>query len=364
MVLMFTFVIAIVLVIICLMSVALRKTYSYVPIRELKRQARHGDPLAQVLYSAAAYGTNLNLLLWAIIAVSGASSFILLAHIAPSWLAFLAVASIMLYGFAWLPSARLTGFGARVAMWLTPGVLWVLRNSRPVLERITRLMYRHRSLAAHTELYEAEDLQELLERQKAQTDSRIPHETLDLLLHALTFGDRHVHDVLVPRRTVRMVNAQETVSASFMDELHTSGHSRFPVFSGSEDHLVGTLYMRDLVNAKQSGKVEHVMRPDVYYVHEDHSLEQALHAFLRTKHHLFIVVNGFEEYVGIITIEDVLEQVIGHKIIDEFDHYEDLRAVAAHAAQKDHNKHKKQEVPEDAPAVASENTIDADEPVS
>ncbi|QQS69160.1 CBS domain-containing protein [Candidatus Saccharibacteria bacterium] len=78
------------------------------------------------------------------------------------------------------------------------------------------------------------------------------------------------------------------------------------------------------------------MRRKVTYVHEDFTLYQTLQAFIKTKQHLFIVVNSFEEYVGIITIEDVLERVIGKLIVDEFDRYDDLRAVAAAAAKKDH----------------------------
>jgi CBS domain containing-hemolysin-like protein len=57
--------------------------------------------------------------------------------------------------------------------------------------------------------------------------------------------------------------------------------------------------------------------------------------YLRTQHHLFLVVNEFEEIVGIITIEDVIEQIIGRKIVDEFDQYADLRAVAKQLARKE-----------------------------
>ncbi len=77
------------------------------------------------------------------------------------------------------------------------------------------------------------------------------------------------------------------------------------------------------------------------YVHEDFTLMRVLQAFLKTKRHLFLVVNSFEELVGIITIEDVLEQMIGRPIVDEFDKYDDLRAVAAAAAKKEHAEHRK-----------------------
>jgi CBS domain containing-hemolysin-like protein len=92
------------------------------------------------------------------------------------------------------------------------------------------------------------------------------------------------------------------------------------------------------------------MKKNVKYVHEEHSLEQALHAFIKTNQHMFIVVNSFEEYTGIITIEDILEQVIGHKITDEFDAYDDMRAVAADAARREHKAHKEQEAVHEAPS--------------
>ncbi len=59
----------------------------------------------------------------------------------------------------------------------------------------------------------------------------------------------------------------------------------------------------------------------------------------KTHRQLYVVVNSFEEYVGIITIEDILETILGTSIIDEFDQYDDLRAVAARAAKKDHKNH-------------------------
>jgi CBS domain-containing protein len=189
-------------------------------------------------------------------------------------------------------------------------------------------------------LYDREDLLHLVEVQRHQPDSRISTETLDLLAHALTFGDKFVHDCMVPRRAVQAISAEAPISPAMISELHTSGLSRFPVFQGEDFSdkvdFVGTLYLRDLITLKHTGKVAGVMQSKVYYVHEDHPLEQVLDAFLKTHHHLFIVVNSFEEFVGIITIEDILEQILGCKIVDEFDQYDDVRAVAAHDAKQLH----------------------------
>jgi putative hemolysin len=341
---MILFLIAIFLTLSCLVTIGLQKTYNYVPPKELKRQARHGDPVAEVLYRAAAYQANLSLLLWIVIVTTAAASFVIFAQIAPGWLAFIAVALVVWYGFAWMPNGRLTSVGARIAVFITPSLAWILAKLQPVLDVITSRVKRLQPITVHTGIYELDDLLDLLEKQKSQTDSRISSQTIDVVMHALSYGQIEVETVMVPRRVVQMVGRDDKITAIMMDELHKSGHSRFPVYGDTKDTIVGILYMHDLVTHKQGGSVSDVMKIDVRFVHEEHTLEQTLHAFIKTKRHLFVVVNSFEEYMGIVTIEDVLEQVIGHKIIDEFDSYDDLRAVAATAARKEHLAHKKQEV--------------------
>ena len=146
-----------------------------------------------------------------------------------------------------------------------------------------------------------------------------------------------------------------------MDTLHKSGHSRFPVYDGKKDNIVGTLYMRDLVNAKEGGTIKSVMKHDVGYVHEEQNLYDALQAVIKTHHHLLVVVNSFEEYVGIITLEDILEQVVGKLIVDEFDQYNDLRAVAARAAEAEREA-RGEEKPENTTTVKEDDdTITSDD---
>lgn len=324
-----------------LLAIALRKTYGIVPPKELKRQARAGDALAKVLYRAVAYGASLSLLLWIITICSVAASFVIMSTVVPPFLVFVLEVLIIGYGFAWMPSGDVTQIGVRIVVWLTPVIAWLLSHLQPIIGRIATFAASHRPVTVHTGLYEREDLLALLERQKTQPDSRFSSDELSLLSHALQYSQKVVSDVMVPRRAVRLVKVDDAIGPIMMGELHDSGHSRFPVYEGDEDHIVGTLFLRDLVNARKGGHVRGIMDASVFYVHEDYTLEQALHAFLKTKRHMFIVINNFEEFVGILSIEDILEQVIGHKIIDEFDHYDDMRAVAAYQAEKEHNAHKK-----------------------
>ncbi len=343
------FIVALSLLAVALLALALQRTYASLAPKELKRRARNKDPIADVLYRAVAYGASLRILLWIIVVLSAAASFVLLSNIAPSILAFLAVAAVISYGFIWMPAHHATRIGTEVAVRLTPLVTWLLTRLHPALDRLATFAQKHRPITMHTGLYDREDLLKLIELQKGQPDSRISADTLDLLSHSLMFGDRLVRDTMVPARIVRQVSAEEAVSPVMIRDLHDSGFSRFPVHgalsSGSKadktakppaSNIIGTLFLRDLVSLKHSGRVCDVMVADVYYVHEDYPLEQVLDAFIKTQHHLFVVVNSFEEFVGIITIEDILEQILGRKIVDEFDQYDDLRAVAAQQAKVEH----------------------------
>ncbi|HPD98895.1 MAG TPA: CBS domain-containing protein, partial [Candidatus Saccharibacteria bacterium] len=99
-------------------------------------------------------------------------------------------------------------------------------------------------------------------------------------------------------------------------------------YSENNQNIIGTLYLRDAIRLQKAKPVTKIMRDDVYYINEAQPLDVALHGFIKTRHHLFVVVNEFEDVVGVLTIEDVIEQIIGHPIHDEDDRFDDLRLVA------------------------------------
>ena len=335
---MLTFVFIPFLALLTIVAVSLQKSYTHVPRNELKRRARDGDGFADMLYRAAAYGMSMRLLLWVIIGLAAAAFFVISARTVPGWLAMLASISLLWFGFAWLPNTRVTVFSRTLVRFLTPPLTWLLRQLYPLLSHISEWVHKHSYITVHTGLYQKDDLLDLLNQQKTQHDSRLSEEELAIAANALTFGDKIIRDVLTPRRMVKTVSTVDDIGPVLMNELHESGHSRFPVYQDKPDNIVGMLYARDLATAKAGGRVCDIMHKSVHYVHEEQPLDHALQAFLKTKQHLFIVVNSFEEMVGVITIEDILEQILGKPIIDEFDKYDDLRAVAALQAKADRKK--------------------------
>jgi CBS domain containing-hemolysin-like protein len=177
------------------------------------------------------------------------------------------------------------------------------------------------------------DSKEELRHMVSRSGTLLSDDERSIIMSSLTFNSRLVKDVMTPRGVIDTISKTEVLGPVVLDDLHQTGHSRIPVIDKDIDHVVGMLYLRDLLvidgEKRYSRTVEKAMHPKVYYIKEDQNLGEALAAFIKTHHHLFIVVNEFRETVGLLTLEDVLEALLGSKIVDEFDAHDNLREVAA-----------------------------------
>jgi CBS domain containing-hemolysin-like protein len=225
----------------------------------------------------------------------------------------------------------------------------LLNYLHPVLGRGADAVDRRYVLPGHTRLFERDDMLELLERQQWQTDSRISDEQLEIVKRALLFGERKVVDIVTPRKAVKSVRPDDTLGPVLINELHESRQGYALVRETPKGAFIGTLCVKQL-GLRSSGQVRQVMDNAVYYLHEDDDLGQALHAFFVTNKPVFLVVNSFEEYVGIVTIDSILKELLGHVPGDDFDQYADPAAVAA--------RHSKRELAEETPVPTDEKVVE------
>jgi CBS domain containing-hemolysin-like protein len=174
------------------------------------------------------------------------------------------------------------------------------------------------------------DSREELEHLVSQSTGVLSREEKLIIEGGLSFGSKSVESVMIPRSAIDTINKSEFLGPLTLDDLHKTGHSRIPVIDGDIDHVIGILHLRGLLalDIKRSVTAEKAMEAKVYYIRQNQNLQHALTAFIRTHHHMFIVVNEFRETVGMLTLEDVVEELLGHQIIDEFDSHDDLRKVA------------------------------------
>lgn len=302
-------------------------------VHELKRKADLGDPRATKVLPVRNRGNELLVTLILGNVLVNTVLTVVLDNATNGLIAvLLATVLIVIFGEI-VPQAVLARHGLTFGARISPAIEKLLITFSPISKPLARIL-DHTLGAEMPTFYSRDELIKIIEEHGISEESDIAFDELRIVQHALTFGDKIIKDIMTPRSMVVSVGKAEKTTVKLMNHLHESGHSRFPVYEKSLDKVVGTLYIRDLVAEKGTKKIESLMRKDVFYVNMDEKLDHALNAFLRTKHHLFIVINEFSETVGVITIEDIIEQIMGRKIVDEFDRFEDIRAVALKNAEK------------------------------
>jgi len=162
----------------------------------------------------------------------------------------------------------------------------------------------------------------------AEDNQVIGAESRLMLEGVLRMADLTAGEVMVAAPRMDLINLEAPIEESLHQVIDT-GHSRFPVYEGERDNLVGILLAKDLLKLQRapSLNIRTLLRPPVF-VPESKGLNDLLREFRNTRNHMALVVDEFGRIAGLITIEDVLEQIVGD-IEDEFDSQEDVGDIFA-----------------------------------
>jgi putative hemolysin len=193
-------------------------------------------------------------------------------------------------------------------------LIWLLQGSTNAVLRLIRLEAPNRH-EAHSEA----ELRMLLSSSAEQGE--IEHEEQQMVNKVFDFADKHVADVMVPRPEVVAISITLPPEEALQAVLE-SPYTRYPVYRESLDDIVGILHIRDLVAALNHRDIaavdlERLIRP-AYMVPETKDLGALLTEFRRTNNHLAVVIDEYGQMEGIVTLEDLLEEIVG-EIEDEFD---------------------------------------------
>ncbi|HEY9100497.1 HlyC/CorC family transporter [Chitinimonas sp.] len=176
------------------------------------------------------------------------------------------------------------------------------------LERLTAFLLR-----------EPEDREELVELLHSAFERHLlDADALAMIEGVLQVGDLQVRDVMIPRSKMDVIDVNDPPE-QFIPYIIETGHSRFPVFEGSKDNILGILLAKDLLRyyAGHDFKVRDMLRPAVF-IPESKRLNVLLKEFRANRNHLAVVVDEYGGVAGLVTIEDVVEQIVGD-IEDEYD---------------------------------------------
>ncbi|MBA4421067.1 MAG: hemolysin [Anaerolinea sp.] len=158
-----------------------------------------------------------------------------------------------------------------------------------------------------------------------QTDGALEKEERQMIYSIFQFGDTLAREIMIPRIDMLALDVDAPLT-EVVDAVSKSGHSRIPIYEETIDNIIGLLYAKDLlqylINIKPFSSLRDVMRP-AFFVPEAKKLDDLLTEMQSSRKHIAIVVDEYGGVAGLVTLEDILEEIIG-EIRDEYDQLEEL----------------------------------------
>lgn len=299
---------------------------------ELERKMKLGFKEAKAVYSVRKRG---NLLLCTLllgnVAVNSALS-IFLGSIASGLIAGLvATALIVVFGEI-IPAATCSRYALQIGAktsWLVKAFMFVLL---PICWPLAKALDKLLGEEVQT-IWSRRELKEIVQQHEDSKDSKIDADEEQIILGALSFSDKTVAQVLTPRTVIFALDIQAVLDDKVIEAIKRSGFTRIPVYKGQLDDIVGILYAKDLIGVELGAKVEAVYRQNsLLNVPENKKLDDLLNEFKQKRAHLAFVYDEHGGLEGLVTLEDVVEEIIGFEIVDETDTIINLREKAQEKA--------------------------------
>jgi len=269
-----------------------------------------GNTLVDVL--AAALASNLAVQLYGEVGVAYATA---------------AITLLIVIFAAVLPKTYALAYSDRVALLLAPvmrGIIWLLTPATKAIEFVVRQLLKltpgkaddeANILAAHEEIRGTIDLQ--------AKEGAVTKEAADMLGGVLDLRDLQVADVMVHRTKMDTINSDDP-PAKIIDEILKNQNSRVPIWKDEPENIVGVLHTKDLLTALgragwDPSKIDVMsFASEPWFVPDTTSVKEQLNQFLKKKAQMALVVDEYGEVQGLITLEDILEEIVG-QIADEHD---------------------------------------------
>lgn len=297
---------------------------------ELKRKVSLGDKRAAKVYAVRKNG---NLLLTTLLIGNVSINAILsifLSSITSGVMAVLVSTSLIVIFGEITPQAIF----ARHALSLGSRTAWIVKIFIviffPIAWPISFIL--NKTLGAELpNVYSKKELIKIIEEHEDTHESDLDEDEERIVKGALTFSGKQVKDVMTPKVITKTLSTSQKINKDLLQTLAEWGHSRIPVYHDEfPSKVVGILYLRQLLGGQNIGKtVGQVANETVFYVKENKRLDVTFNDFLRTRNHLFVVNNESKEMSGVITLEDILEEIIKSEIMDEQDKHQDVRKLVS-----------------------------------
>lgn len=227
-----------------------------------------------------------------------------------------------------LPKTIGISYATLLAPFIAHPLNWMIILLKPIVW-LCQIMTRLIPQPEKTDSISAEELQTIaaLSRQSGEIEA----DQERVIYNILELGRRIVRDVMTPRTVTFSLDETMTVAEAMQNEVRLSSHSRVPVFLDEADNVTGIIMRRDVLLAAAEQKHAtslSTLKSPAHFVAETSPLNHILVEFFELHQHLFVVVDEYGAVTGVISMEDVLEEIVGREIMDESDKTQDMRELA------------------------------------
>lgn len=289
--------------------------------QSLRRRAKHGDINAKLIYPVRKRG---NLLLTTLLlgnVTVNTTLSIFLGSIASGFVAGLTATTLIVLFGEIIPQAVIS----RYALWFGAKTLWftklVIFIAYPIAYPIARTLdYFLGSELPQT--YSNKELMDIISEHEGSEHSSIDKDEERIVHGALQFSHRRVREVMTPADQVVMYDEQQKLTHAFFTEITDEGYSRLPIYSGNRGNVVGILFVKDLLtedNDISINETDGAFERSYLQVRAHDLLDGVLGKMLTSKQHIAIVKNRNQQFLGVISLEDIIEEIIQQEIEDEDD---------------------------------------------
>ena len=294
---------------------------------ELKRKGDLGDKKAKKVYELRKHSNQLlTTLIIGNVAINSTIAIFLDSITSGIIAALISTAIITLFGEI-VPQSLVSKYALEFSYrfyWLIKASIWLLTPvALPIGYLLTKLIGQELP-----SVYSRREIVALIAEHSDSDNSDIKEDEEKIASGALLFGSKQIKEIMTPSSVVYSLSDDETITRETLERIVARGYSRIPVLNRKTGAVEGIVYAYNLIIGHGIGKkVRAVASKEVLYIKDTEVLDRALKLFIKSKRHMFVVTNYKKEYVGVVTIEDILEEIIGKEIIDEFDEFSDNQAL-------------------------------------
>ncbi|OGQ99461.1 MAG: hypothetical protein A2505_04690 [Deltaproteobacteria bacterium RIFOXYD12_FULL_55_16] len=259
--------------------------------------------------------------------ISGAAAAAVFGADSMIWFSAIFTMVILLFSEI-LPKTLGVSYSRELGLWIAYPLHWMVKLLTPfilLIQAITRLL----PAKDNGLLVSAQEIQALA--RQSHRSGEISLQERRVITNILDLKDKTVRQIMTPLTVTFMLNANLTVTKAMQANEMLNMHSRIPVYEKNMDEVVGIILRKDLFHWAARGAEEKTLREfmqPAHFVPETGRLTAVMLEFFDHHKHLFVVVDEYGSVTGVVSLEDIIEEIVGREIIDESDLATDMRELA------------------------------------